>query len=620
MTRQRLMSRQSAVGLTALAGATLLIALPLVIHLARGQSTLTSGNAIDFAHASYPLTAPVRLPVPGRVTIEQGSVQSGDAPGVERAQSDPARIIVDDGLFVVGPVPGSEGAMPNVTTLVDDADRGDVIIATRPIASALARVAFDTLEIRRGTVRVRGESGRKHDIENVNLTVTAKGKTAVSFAGTVEHSGRAVRLDATLGKSAENSLGMPLKLAIKGAGIDAAVEGRLSVDNEFLLDGPAELNVTKVRKLAALLGVDLPADILPQNLKIRGNLRWSPRGITFDRASFSFDGNVATGALSIALSGERPALMGTLAFSTLALTKESSDLLSALWPRLGGTGTEESASSSGSVMRQFDADMRLSAAQLTIGKMALGGAAVSLVLKGGKLLADIAELELASGKAVGQVALDTTRPAARVAVRLKASDIDIAALTGPEWARTALDGRVNIVADLHATGLAIGELINSLSGKLHIAMPTGGRMGADGRAAVSMAQRQDIYGWTAPLRAPTAFDELEVRLIGNDGHMRVEGAKLRVGEVALAGDGAVSLRTGHLDLKLYANASDPADRGVGSVTPENIAIGAAASVSGPWRSPSIRAIRHVAQPLTDAGTPPATAPRGPVSVIRRDPG
>jgi hypothetical protein len=145
-------------------------------------------------------------------------------------------------------------------------------------------------------------------------------------------------------------------------------------------------------------------------------------------------------------------------------------------------------------------------------------------------------------------------------------------------------------------------------------------MGADGRAAVALAQRQDIYGWTAPLRAPTAFDDLEFRAVGSEGMMRLEGARLRIGDVALVGDGNLSLRNGNVDIRLYAKAVDPAARGVGVVSPENIAIGAAASVTGPWRSPAVRAIRHIARPVSDAVPPAAIVPRSPASAPRLDPG
>src|SRR5262249_61270844 len=57
-------------------------------------------------------------------------------------------------------------------------------------------------------------------------------------------------------------------------------------------------------------------------------------------------------------------------------------------------------------IRQLDADLRLSAAKVTVHGYAFGRAAATIAVHDGKLLADIAELELPAGTASARVTAD----------------------------------------------------------------------------------------------------------------------------------------------------------------------------------------------------------------------
>lgn len=591
----------------------------MATYLARSPIHLTTASITGDEPASYVIISPVRLPLPIEAVIERGVVRFADRPDRALPSSIPARMVLDNALIVLalpqprdraGPLPG-----PTVGSAIGVTE-ADLV----PVLAALSQLSFEGLDVRRSTIRIVTESGKSRIIDEVDLKIAVKAKATATVSGSFQHAGRRLTIDAILGLTSNKPgwAGIPLKLTLKGAGLDIAVDGRLALDSEIVLDGPAELNAIKVRKLATILGFALPTDLWPRNLKVKGNLRWSPRGFAFDRATFAADNNSATGALSIAVAGERPAVQGTLAFEMLELAGFPAALFSG--HTRSGTRDVLDVDVTAPLLRHFDADVRLSASQLTIGKLTLGRAAATVALKAGRLLADIAEIELGSGQATGQISIDVTQPATRVSMRGKLVDSDISALIGADRSRMSLDGRTNVVMDVHAAGTTAGDLVRSLGGKVTVTMPSGGRMGIDGRAAVALAQGQDIYGWTAPLRSPTVFDQLELRLVGSDGQFRLEAAKIKIGDTMLVGDGSIDTKRQSLDLRVIASGTDVAPREAGAVTRARLAVGIAASVAGPWWSPAIRAIRRLAQPVTEVGVPDVAADPDTIVFVPRDPG
>lgn len=579
--------------------------------------TLSMPGDGDNAHA---LSAPLRLPLPIDLVVESAVLRSGEKADGKRVPGRPSRLIVDDASIVLTLPQGKDRATPAMSTPADVGPQ-DVIADLAPLLAALSRLEFNNLTLRRGTIRIAGQSGANRVLSDVHVMVAVEPNVSLAVTGSLQQAGRSLKIEATLGLARDKSTnpGMPLRLLVKGVGLDIAINGRLSFDGEFLLDGVAEVTASKVRKLATLVGLGLPADLWPRNLKINGNLRWSPRTVALDRATFTADGNVATGALSVIVSNDRPAVVGTLAFDRLELQQVALVVLSG--PAQVKGGSAQAIDVSLPILRDLDADLRLSASDFSVGKMPFGRAAVSVALKAGRLLADIAEIEIATGQATGQISIDVTQPKMRVTVRGKADNANIASLIGEERSRTSLDGRANIVLDTHASGSTVAELLGSLGGKVAILMPSGGRIGFDGRAAVAMAQQQDIFGWTAPLRTSTMFDQLEVRLVGNDGWLKVETAKVKLADTLLLGDGSFDIKSQLLDLRLISNNTEK-PKGAGDGAGNVYSGGSAASVAGPWWSPAIRALRRLARPMTDSGPVGAGAEGGPGSAafVIRDPG
>ena len=136
------------------------------------------------------------------------------------------------------------------------------------------------------------------------------------------------------------------------------------------------------------------------------------------------DGNEAAGALVLNLAGERPLIDATLAFHALDLTPyaEAARSQSFLFDRQ--TATWSLFDLSFPLIRHVDADLRISAPKVALKGYGLGRGAATIAVRSGKLLADIAELELYGGKASAQVTANTNEIVPRYTLRGKVENFD----------------------------------------------------------------------------------------------------------------------------------------------------------------------------------------------------
>src|SRR5690606_23452456 len=124
--------------------------------------------------------------------------------------------------------------------------------------------------------------------------------------------------------------------------------------------------------------------------------------------------------LALNTSGPRPAIDGTMAFSQLDLapyfTSRALDQKFSLSRLITWPDWIEPAPTL--LVEQVDADLRLSSELVTFGDHPLGRGAATISLEQGRLLADVAELELGSGaRGSGQLSIDFAPAAPPIAIK-----------------------------------------------------------------------------------------------------------------------------------------------------------------------------------------------------------
>jgi len=299
------------------------------------------------------------------------------------------------------------------------------------------------------------------------------------------------------------------------------------------------------------------------------------------------DGNEATGTLSVNFSGERPAIEGTLGFETLDLTT---------YFRSDGETGQTSGESllslvSGAndlnfpLVRAVDADLRISSDSVVVPGVIIGSSAATISLKDGKMIADVAELEIDDGtRGGGQLRVNMSGPEPSYDIRGKLQDLDLGRAAQAIFGHATIQGRGNAVVEISATGNTGTSLLNSLGGKLYVTMADGGSIGLDIDQLSAAAKSPETPGaWTLASTGAMSVDQLDARFELVNGVIRTESAQATAGERAVEAEGAINLAAGMLDLSLVIG-----DRSVGASADAKPEPREVIDMRGPWKDPSLR--------------------------------
>jgi AsmA protein len=278
----------------------------------------------------------------------------------------------------------------------------------------------------------------------------------------------------------------------------------------------------------------------------------------------------------------------TLAFSALDLTPytEAARSHAFLFDRQAASWSAFDLSFP--ILRHVDADVRLSAPKVTIKShgLVLGRGAATIAVRSGKLLADIAELEVHAGKVNAQVTVNSNESLPRYTVRGKIESFDAGSAATALLGSPVITGRSTLSVDLQGVGQTPVELLRRLSGKATFAMADGGRVGLDMKAVKSVAKSTVSPGWGLLAKAQTSIENVEARAVIRNGVLFTEVLQARSGTAGIAASGRVDLAERTLDLRLLTKPGVPTDR---PLKPADMAGAESVTVRGSWLEPFVRA-------------------------------
>lgn len=583
-----------AIALAAAVGAALVV--PVVIGAQRGAPIAGTSVRAD-SRESVTLSAPLRLFTSPNITLEKGTVALvGPAPGESKVgallrtliSGGGADLVVDDATIVVD---RSEASAPEATVAPAPAapQAGEAAPASeelRPVVAALSHFKFQSLTLLNTTIVVKTAQGTTETLARVSAEIAAPDRAGlVATKGRFHYRGEPMDFD--LAFTARDAAEAPVEVraSVRSRLLAAAFNGRLAPGVRGITADNAELTVTDLRSAARWLGAVWPSGPGLGAFAAKGRLTLDDRAVSFEHAEFTLDGNVATGALTAKLGPERPSIEGTLAFATFDITPYAapqrpfalvlaSDWLLALpIPGLAAP----------SVLRETDADIRLSAGNVVKGSERLGRLAASLSVKGGKMYGEIAELELdQGGSGEGQFTIDMTESEPRFTLRAELDDLDLSTVAVPRLGPAVVDGAGDIRLDLAARGASEADVLGSLSGTLSFDMTEGGRIGLDVDALPAAAAAEPAgQGWGAAGAGTTSVSRFTARFTAADGILTADAVEAALDDRSLTATGTVDIDNSALDL-LLSIAPAPA----ATAPPPGRAVGAF-RIRGPWAAPAI---------------------------------
>lgn len=414
------------------------------------------------------------------------------------------------------------------------------------VLNMLAGAPVRIVRVRGGTIETALDKVLTRDLDARFDASPSSG--ALGALGSFTYRGETVRfaIDSSAISEVEGEQVAPVTMTVTSAPVTAEFSGTARLGEFFLLDGEMQTEMNDARSFLNWVGMGLPQGESLRDLSASGTVHWKANTLTFDDGTFSLDGNKAIGLLAVT-TGERPRVEGTLAFERLVLD-----------PYLG-TDAAKSAAANGALfdwvlLKHFDADLRISAAEIAASAMTLGHGGFTITAKDGVISGEVGELELCGGQAAGRVGLDLSSPRADASFVGDLSDVAIDACLEPFALGIPMKGVGTLKADIATGGTTHDELIRGLTGNFKVVVQ-------DGAVPVNLPQlmagtESDDSGWSRDSATPFKSLNADCRLSAGHIWCQVFNMKTRGGRVS--GSGAIDVGKQTLDWDfLIANPVAP---------------------------------------------------------------
>jgi len=370
------------------------------------------------------------------------------------------------------------------------------------------------------------------------------------------------RVDIELKRSRFTPEGPTHTARMRGA-FESASLGRISIDGRIVrangerFIGRFEVSEAPAQPVAALLDLPMSLALAQSRVSASGEIAATSREIALQQLQIGLGSAQATGLLRIDLS-DRPRIAGTLGFGAvdLSVSRLSETLESGLLARndladapIEGDGIHATALAS--VMRRFDADLRLSAESLLLDGVSTGPAAAFLSLTDGLAALDLAELMVFDGFVNGQFTGRWDNSRFTVSGKGRAENVELAQFLAGAGTVPLLTGDADISFTLGSSGASLHDLARQarLSGRL-IAVD-GGELALDVVAlAAQRAQAGARHSAITPSRGE--YDTLSCAFVFDGGRLDVHSLEIARDVWRIRGKGRIDLARQKLDWRFDA--------------------------------------------------------------------
>ncbi|MEJ6391496.1 AsmA family protein [Gymnodinialimonas ulvae] len=390
----------------------------------------------------------------------------------------------------------------------------------------------------------------------VDLDEGASGSAAFTASGVAQ--GEVMELSGTITQAARFFEGteQPVRLDLVWGAGQAQFNGRAALSGGA--EGSVEMEATDLAPVLALTGREMPegvARLVGDRVAVSGTISTAEGGSLHLRDGVVGLGETRLNAAFDLVPGEqRPLLRGTITGGQIGL--DTALGLSGLAP----DGTWSRAPYDVSGLFALDADLTVRAEALSLGALDLQGLDLRVGLTRGRMVVDVARVELAEGQLAGQFVVNG-RGGLSVGGDLLLANAQAAPLLQALLGTAPLAGRGSASIEFLGVGDDLFTLLDGLEGEGDLSLGQGRLEGVDLRGvALNARERAEA----------TEFDRLlsEVRIRGGV----VIGEELRLDALwgSLIGEGRVDLARREVALRLVPERWPPRELPVPVV------------ISGPW--------------------------------------
>jgi AsmA protein len=373
-----------------------------------------------------------------------------------------------------------------------------------------------------------------------------------SFAATGQFDWRGERVDGSISVSdfvaALSGDRSGLKARLSSAPLKLAFDGTVADRTSMMMEGTLTADSTSLRNALRWTGGAPPGSGGFGRFALKARANVVGASIALTNVNVELDGNVAEGVMTYANNG-RQTLQATLAAGALDFTPYVSTF------RLLASGAHDWNRQLFDLnsLSSADVDMRLSAAQVTVGSSKLGRTALGANLRGGALALSIGEAQVYGGIARGSFGVTRADAVADVKAQFQLIDVDLQSCAGELFGINKLSGRGNLNVSLVASGTSPFGLAQSLDGTATLTGHDGAIAGFNVEQLLKRLERRPLSGGGNFRSGSTPYTNLNIAVKFSEGIATAQDVRVDGPTSRLTLTGTASVPSREYDLKGIAS-------------------------------------------------------------------
>ena len=390
-----------------------------------------------------------------------------------------------------------------------------------PFDGMLNKLAFKKINLKNGTFVFRTPSGFTQTIYAVDATIAGDKNSKITTAkGRFKFRGEEINFEVTATKPSDDEKGgiLPVSVRLNGAKLNAELIGNLNLSEGPSIEGKLKLAMTDLKFISSWLGYPISGENKTTQLNADGAFIWRGSVLSFIDANFNIAGSEATGAMSVDLAGSRPRVDATMAFDQINLTKFKKSRRNARFKSGSLNSSSEIVNDNGSIeehvleldyLNEFDADLRISAEQVQLGKLVADSCAITMTLKSGDLLIGLVESKVAEGMLHGEFSLKKGLDGPVSNLRADFESVKTKTLAAALDMPGLIEGVANIKLDISGQGTNLLALKKSMSGELKFRSDGPIRLSTASKNITHSTASLNALNWWLNIAGETTFIDFE---------------------------------------------------------------------------------------------------------------
>lgn len=327
-------------------------------------------------------------------------------------------------------------------------------------------------------------TGARQSIEDANLVIALTSlRSPLTIDGSLVWNRQRITIKARLDNPQAVSEGKSSRvtLALRSQPMTLTFGGTAKGGKAAVLAGQLDLDIPSIRKLAAWTGNPIKmagAGLGP--FKITGTLTLSPNRAALSKADIRLDTITAKGNLSILTTGRVPSITAKLDVAKLDLNPYLGLAGGAAASRAGAGANPAGGKSTAAPareakgwsrapintapLRMLNADLDLSVGSILYQRIKVGRSRLRIRLNGGRLVADLLQLQLYGGSGTGKIVLDARGAVPTITETFELNGLDARPFLRDAAGYDGLSGKGSGAISVSGRGRSQYDIVRSLNG------------------------------------------------------------------------------------------------------------------------------------------------------------